>query len=140
MVISCKDITMLEKPSLADEQIVACLQAQYALRVASLTFLPLGVDPYAAVYRALGADGTSYFVKLRRGAFDDVSVALPAYLHQQGIPQIIAPIATRAGQLWTPLDDFTLILYPFVPSLDANDQGMSKRKSLEFRATLKRTH
>src|SRR5437870_3211049 len=106
---------MLEKPSLPDAKILACLRAEYGLPVASLTFLPLGVDPYAAVYRALGADGTPWFVKLRRGAFDDLSVALPAYLHQQGIPQIIAPIATQAGQRRrffnaVPLDDFTLIL------------------------------
>jgi spectinomycin phosphotransferase len=131
---------MLEKPSLPDEKILACLRAEYGLPVASLTFLPLGVDPYAAVYRALGADGTLWFVKLRRGLFDDLAVALPAYLHAQGIPQIIAPIATRAGQLWVALDDFTLVLYPFVAGRDAYEQDLSDRQWLEFGAALKRIH
>ena len=88
---------MLEKPDLQDERIAACLQDAYGLRVVQVTFLPLGADPNTAVYRAVADDGTPYFVKLRRGDFDEIAVTLPKFLSDQGIAQIIAPL-TRPGR------------------------------------------
>jgi spectinomycin phosphotransferase len=44
---------MLEKPDLQDEKIIACLQAEYGLLVAQITFLPLGADVNTAVYRVV---------------------------------------------------------------------------------------
>ena len=58
---------MLEKPDISDELIISCLQEEYDLRVAALTFLPLGADMGTAVYRAVTEDGTAYFLKLRKG-------------------------------------------------------------------------
>ena len=49
---------MLEKPDLPDEKIIACLQAEYGLRVATIAFLPLGADLNTAVYRVVADDGT----------------------------------------------------------------------------------
>ena len=83
---------MLEKPDLRDERIAACLQDTYGLRVVQVTFLPLGADLNTAVYRAVADDGTPYFVKLRRGDFDEIAVTLPKFLSDQGIEQIIAPL------------------------------------------------
>ena len=40
---------MLEKPDLQDEKTIACLRDEYEIRVAQVTFLPLGVDRNAAV-------------------------------------------------------------------------------------------
>ncbi len=88
---------MLEKPDLPDEKIIACLQAEYGLHVAAIAFLPLGADLNTAVYRVVADDGTAYFLKLRSGVFDETSVALPKFLSDQGIAQIIAPLATRPG-------------------------------------------
>src|SRR4051794_27073882 len=105
---------MLEKPDLQDEKIITCLRTEYGLLVVQVTFLPLGADRNAAVYRAVAADETPYFVKLKRGVFDETSVALPKFLSDQGIVQIIAPLVTKTGQLWTSLDAFTVLLYPFV--------------------------
>ena len=85
------DIPMLEKPDLQDERIAACLQDEYGLRVVQVAFLPLGADLNTAVYRVVADDETPYFVKLRRGVFDETSVALPKFLSDQGIGQIIAP-------------------------------------------------
>jgi hypothetical protein len=42
---------MLEKPNLPDEKIIACLQAEYGLRIAEIAFLPFSADLYTAVYR-----------------------------------------------------------------------------------------
>ena len=57
---------MLEKPDLPDEEINTCLQDDFGLSVAQISFLPIGADFATAVYHAVTADGRAYFVKLRR--------------------------------------------------------------------------
>ena len=66
---------MLERPDLQNQRVIACLQKNYGLDVAQLAFLPLGADPNTAVYRVAAGDGTPYFLKLRSGVFDELSVA-----------------------------------------------------------------
>ena len=131
---------MLEKPDVQDERIAACLRDEYGLRARQVTFLPLGVDLNAAVYRVAADDETPYFVKLRRGVFDEICVALPRFLCDQGIAQIIAPLATRTGQLWAGLGAFRLILYPFVEGHNGYEVDLSERHWGEFGAALKRIH
>jgi spectinomycin phosphotransferase len=131
---------MLEKPDLRDEKILACLQDEYGLPTAQVAFLPLGADRDTAVYRAVADDETPYFVKLRRGVFDETSVALPKCLSDQGIVQIIAPLATKAGRLWANLDPFKLILYPFVEGHDGYEADLSDRQWVDFGAALKHIH
>ena len=46
------------------------------LKAAGITFLARGVDMHAAVYRAVGEDSKPYFVKLRRGTFNEVAVEI----------------------------------------------------------------
>jgi spectinomycin phosphotransferase len=131
---------MLEKPDLAEEKIITSLQDAYGLVVSQLTFLPLGADVNAAVYRLAVEDGKSYFVKLKRETFAEIGVALPRFLHDQGIPQIIAPLVTQNGQLWTRLEDFRLILYPFVQGRNGFEVVLSPRQWSEFGSALKRVH
>ena len=131
---------MLEKPDLPDEKIVACLQAEYDLFVVHVAFLPLGADLHAAVYRVVTDDQTPYFLKLKRGAFDEISVALPKFFSDQGLEQIIAPLTTTTGQLWASLDSFKVILYPFVAGRNGYDVEMSDRHWYDFGAALKRIH
>ncbi len=80
---------MLEKPKLKDARIITCLHDNYGLNVAKLAFLPLGADLATAVYRAAANDETPYFVKLRRGDFDEASVTVSKFLSDLGIKQII---------------------------------------------------
>lgn len=104
---------MLTPPDLSVDAIVGCLRDAYGLRVRRATFLPIGADVSAAVYRVEADDGTPYFLKLKRGNFDDVAVAVPAFLHAHGIPRVMAPLATATHRLWTSGDGFAWILYPF---------------------------
>ena len=131
---------MLQKPDLPDAKIIACLQAEYGLLVAKITFLSLGADLNTAVYRVTVVDGTAYFLKLRSGVLDETSVALPKFLSDQGIAQIIAPLATSTGQLWANLDAFTVILYPFVEGRNGYEVDLTDHHWIEFGATLKRIH
>jgi spectinomycin phosphotransferase len=130
---------MLEKPHLPDEKIAACLRDQYNLRVSEVTFLPLGADPNTAVYRVI-ADQTPYFLKLRTGNFDEMAVLIPGFLRDQGIEQIIPPIPTSDGQLWAKLDDYHVILSPFVEGRDAYEVELSDQHWIEFGQAFRQMH
>jgi spectinomycin phosphotransferase len=65
---------------------------------------------------------------------------LPKYLGDQGIAQVIAPLPTTHGQPWASLDDWTVILYPFVEGRDGYEVALSARQWAEFGAALKRIH
>jgi spectinomycin phosphotransferase len=116
---------MLQKPDLDDKLIVRALQGAYGLPVARLSFLPIGADVNTVVYRAVTADGTHYFVKLRRGAFDPITVEVPTFLHALGITEVMAPLATTTGELCVNLRDYKLMLYPFVEGFSGYDCDLS---------------
>ena len=131
---------MLEKPDLPDEIIIACLRNEYGLRVTQIAFLPIGADLNTAVYRAVAEDGSLYFVKLRRGAFDEITVTLPKFLSDQGIAQIIAPLATTRGQLWANQGVDKLMLYPFVDGRNGYAVDLSAHHWIDLGKALKRIH
>jgi spectinomycin phosphotransferase len=131
---------VLEKPDIHDDRIIACLGDEYGLNGVEVTFLPLGADQHTAVYRAVAHAGPAYFVKLRQGAFDKASVALPRFLSDQGIAQIIAPLETQNGTLWASLDAFKLILYPFVQGVDGYEVNLSEHQWEVLGRALKRIH
>jgi spectinomycin phosphotransferase len=132
---------MLEKPELEDEKIIFCLKTEYGLLVTQLAFLPWGLDLNAAAYRVIADGETAYFLKLRREtAFDETSVALPCFLHAQGISQIIAPLTTQAGQRCGNLDGFKVILYPFVEGRDGYEANLSDRQWHDLGAVLRSLH
>jgi len=131
---------MLEKPDLQDERIATCLLDEYGLNAVQVDFLPLGADRNTAVYRVVAEDKTSYFLKLRGGTFDEISVALPKFLSDQDIAQIIPPLITRTGQLWANLSIFKVILYPFVDGHNGYEANLSDRHWDDFGTALKRIH
>lgn len=131
---------MLEKPDLADDRIISCLQSDYGLRIAQVTFLPLGGDLSSAVYRAQALDGTLYFCKLRQGDFDPISVEIPRFLSEQGLAEIISPLLTNCGSLWAELGEFRLIVYPFVDGQSGFDVALTRQQWDVFAQALKRIH
>ncbi|HEY5270465.1 MAG TPA: aminoglycoside phosphotransferase family protein [Anaerolineales bacterium] len=131
---------MLEKPELKDEKIINCLRDEYGLSVKNISFLPLGADLNTAVYRVVTNDETVNFLKLRRGEFDEATVAVPKYLSDLGIKQIIPPLTTQTGQLWASLAPFKVILYPYVEGHNGFESNLSDQQWIEFGAALKRFH
>lgn len=131
---------MLEKPELKDEKIINCLKTEYRLSVEKIAFLPLGADLNTAVYRVVTNDETVYFLKLRRGEFDEATVAVPKYLSDLGIKQIIPSLTTQTGQLWASLAPFKVILYPYVEGHNGFERNLSDQQWVEFGAALKRFH
>lgn len=116
---------MLEKPAIPDERITSSLSAEYGVHVVRLVFIPRGADRDTAAFRAQAADGESFFVKLRRGSMDGTTPTLTRFLRDQGVKSILAPIATRTGQLWTGVDGFALIVSPFVEGRDGYQAAIS---------------
>ena len=135
---------MLEKPELQHDLLKTRLSDAYGLRVTHFAFLPLGADINTAVYRVEagddGAQGRAYFLKLRRGPVNEMSVAIPAFLAGQGIRQIIAPIRAGTGQLWSRLEPCTITLYRFVDGVNGYEVDLSEQQWAELGAALKRIH
>ncbi len=131
---------MLEKPAIPDKHITTCLAHEYGLHITGLAFLPLGADAYAAVYRAEAADGRAYFVKLRRGPVAVIALALPAWLHAQGIAAVIPPLRTRSGELSAGLPPWAVIVYPFVAGQDGFTIPLADHHWKVFGAALRRIH
>lgn len=105
---------MAEKEFLSPQCIRESLTTNYGIAVTALTFLLIGADMNASVYKAETHDGPSYFVKLKRGHGYDMSVALLALLQASGIKQIIPPIKALDGKLTKHISSFTLTVYPFI--------------------------
>ncbi len=131
---------MLEKPALSDHLIAARLQQEYGLQVARVEFLPLGVDVNTAVYRIVAEGEAAYFLKLRKGPFDEIGVALPQFLKSHAVQAIIAPLQTSAGQLWGTLYTYRTILYPFVQGNNGYKASLSEQQWVEFGAALRQVH
>lgn len=132
---------MREPPAdLSDRALSASLGERYGLSVAALTFLPLGHDSSAWVYRVETADATPYFLKVRREVANPASLLVPRYLHDRGVARVVAPLPTNVGTLWTDVDDYALILYPFVAGTTGKDQGMTPRQWTDYGEILRRIH
>jgi spectinomycin phosphotransferase len=110
---------MLEPPPLSPEKISSSLQSSYEINVSKLEFLPIGNDSNSWVYK-VHSDKESYFLKAKRLPLHEPSLTIPHYLEEQGLKQVVAPLPTKARDLYKTLDDFALILYLFIDS----DSGM----------------
>ena len=131
---------MLEKPGIEDEHLIARVQAEYGLSASGLTFLPLGADVNTAVYQLETGDGKAYFLKLRSGLFDEMTVAVPQFLHSQSIQAIIAPLPTRNHRNWGSLDSYRMILYPYIPGRDGYEAALSDQQWINLGLALKGVH
>jgi len=132
---------MREPPALLDpERLREALEAAYGLAVADLRFLPLGYDSSAWVYRVEGADGVPRFLKLRAGPLNVAGLRVPHLLHASGVPGIVAPLPSRAGELWATLDSFAMILYPFVDGPAGMAAGLTDAQWVAYGAALRAVH
>src|ERR687884_87678 len=132
---------MREPPAhLSSELLCTCLQDRYGLAVAELSFLPLGSDSSAWVYRVRTADASEYFLKVRAGAVNEAGLHVPRYLCDQGIAGVVAPLPTSAGTLWTNVAGCALILYPFITGRAGMERGLSDQQWVAFGTILAQIH
>jgi len=138
---SKESLPVREPPAnLSDETLRACLRSRYGLAVTDLTFLPLGHDSTAWVYRVRTADGGTYFLKVRLGVTNEAGLLVPRYLQDQGVAHVVAPLPTVGGALWTNAAGHALILYPFVAGTTGMQHGMSEQQWIDYGALLRQIH
>lgn len=131
---------MIERQSLSDQVIINCLNANYGIEVAVLTFLPLGADMNASVYKAQTHDQTCYFVKLKRGHHHDIGIEIVELLHDAGINEIIPPVKTISGRSTQQIEDFTLIVYSFVNGQDGFSIDLTNSQWVKLGHALRQVH
>lgn len=130
---------MIDKP-LSDQRIIDCLDMDYGINVARLVMLPIGADMNASVYKAEAYDQTSYFIKLKRGCLNDISAAILDLLQDAGIQQIIPPVKTSHGKSIHLIDDFTLIVSPFVEGQDGFSRELTDYQWIALGKVLRQVH
>jgi spectinomycin phosphotransferase len=130
---------MLTRPDISDDTIIACLHDSFGLHISQVTFLPLGWVNNAA-YRVIADNDTPYFLKLRRDHFNEIAVAVPAFLHAQGIRQVMAPIATATHTLWVHAHDFDWVLYPYFAGKTGFEAALSKPQWIALGQAMNAVH
>jgi spectinomycin phosphotransferase len=130
---------MREQPNIPEERLRACLRDQYDLIPVVLEFLPLGLDYDAGVYQVVSEQDRAYMLKATSRLLYEPSCLVPAYLRDQGITSIVAPIPTTSGAFWTKLGDWTVILYPWI-SGECSLTGMTNAQWKEVGKIFRRIH
>lgn len=128
------------RPRVSDAALAACVHERYGLEPGTIEFLPVGYDADSWVYRVTASDDTDYFLKLKRRIEQPAMLRVPYYLREHGITQVVAPLAATSGKLWSQMDDFALILYPFVTGASGVDTGLTLAQWAEFGAILRGVH
>ena len=130
---------MREPPKIPEERLRACLQDHYALVLVTLEFLPVGLDYQAGVYRVVSEQGSPYLLKVTSRPLYEPGCLVPRYLREQGIVSVVAPLPTWSGALWTRLEEWTVIVYPFIDG-DTSWTGMTDEQWKELGTVFQRIH
>ena len=130
---------MREPPGIGEELLRACLQDRYDLIPVVLEFLPLGHDYNAGVYHVVSVQDRAYLLKVTSRLLYEPGCLVPAYLRDQGITPIVAPVPTRSGALWTKLGDWTVILYPWIDG-ESSLTGITTAQWKEVGSIFRRIH
>ena len=130
---------MRAPPNISEERLQACLQDQYNLSIVRLEFLPRGLDFKAGVYRVVSKQGVPYLLKVTTRPLYEPGFLVPRYFKDQGITSVVAPMPTKSHTLWTKLEDWTLIVYPFIDG-DTSWTGMTNEQWMEVGKIFKRIH
>lgn len=130
---------MLEKHFISNQSIIEYLNIYYGIEVHTLTFLPLGADANALVYKA-DTHNKSYFIKIKKGTHDNISIAIMSLLQDSGMPHIILPIKTIRGQSTQQCDGLTIMVYPFIVGENGFNQALTEEQWLILGAALRKLH
>jgi spectinomycin phosphotransferase len=130
---------MREPPKIPEERLRACLQDQYDLSPVTLEFLPRGQDYHAGVYRVVSEQGTAYLLKVTSRPLYEPACLVPRYLYDQGITSVVAPVPTSSGAVWTRVEEWTLIVYPFIDGA-TSWMGMTNEQWKEVGSIFKQIH
>ncbi|SFJ59157.1 spectinomycin phosphotransferase [Paenibacillus sp. UNC496MF] len=130
---------MRHLPRISEVRLRFNLKKHYDVTPATLELLPLGLDYRSAVYRVVSVQGTAYLLKVTSRPLYKPQYLIPRFLHNQGITGVVAPISTKSGALWTRIDNWTIVVYPFIIG-DSSFNGMSAEQWKKMGTILRRIH
>ncbi|MDE2856414.1 MAG: aminoglycoside phosphotransferase family protein [Chloroflexota bacterium] len=130
---------MRDRPKVPDERIAAGLDYAYGISARALDFLPIGNDAAASTFRVRG-ERRAFFLKLRVGAPNRASLTVPHHLRLNGIDSVVAPLATISGGLFAELDQYSLILYPWIEGESKLGKTLSPRQWRAWGAIMRAIH
>lgn len=119
--------------------IIHCLNTHYSIKVESLTLLPIGADPNATLFKVQALAAT-YFVKIKQGHQEDISVNIISLLSDAGLKEIIVPIRTIDGGLTQRQKDDTVIVYPFIAGQDGFHCTLTENQWRRLGKALRQIH
>jgi spectinomycin phosphotransferase len=131
---------VIEKPSLADEEILSVLRSIWGIDPGRLEFLPIGNDSRSWAYHTVTRQGDRFFVKLRHLPLENTTVEVPYFLALQGLNEVTAPIPGPEGQLWSAFGNFAVIVYPFIDGISGMDRGLSPQEWERLGCLLRKIH
>lgn len=129
----------MEKQELASF-IINCLQTYYRIGVVELTQLSIGADLDALIFKAEASDQKTYFVKLKKDHFHDASIEVLELLQECGIQQLIPLVETIDGKKTQQVDDFTLLVNPFVEGQDGFSRSLTDEQWIGLGKALRQVH
>ncbi len=129
----------MEKEYLTEPLIICKLKSNYNIDVVTINELQLGADADALIYKAQADDDRLYFVKLKRG-HHDICATLQLLLSNAIIKEVIPPIMTLDGKPTSHVDDFNLIVYPFIEGQDGFSKRLTDDQWIELGKALRHLH
>ena len=130
---------MFDRPPLTDAAIAETVRRAYGRGPAQVSFLGLGHDSSAWTFRADLEGGERLFLKVRR-RLDLARLEACAFLFEQGIQAVVAPIRTTSGELVVPIDGLHLVAYPFLEARPAVEVGLGDTQWIEYGRIVGRVH
>ena len=127
------------KKMLSDKILADSLRIHYGIDVTALTLLPLGADMHASVYKGYTEEEQAYFIKVIRAPQRNDNPILEL-LTANGIDHIIPPLKTLDGKSTLKIEDFTVIIYPFISGQDGFRQPLSDQQWITLGETLRKIH
>ena len=130
---------MFDRPRLTDIAIADGVRNAYDADVTEVSFLGLGHDANAWTFRAGLRRGERLFLKVRR-RIDRARLAACAYLADQGIEAIVAPVRTKTGEHAIAVEGLFLVAYPFLDARPAAEVGLTDKQWIGYGAIVGAIH
>ncbi|MGC4760977.1 phosphotransferase enzyme family protein [Micromonospora trifolii] len=105
-------------------QVAEQVRTGFGLRLSTMESVAFGADEHARLWLAQTADGGRYAVKLSGGG-TPAGLVVTAYLAEQGVPGIAAPLRAADGLLFVDHDGRRLSVVPWVSDQRALDGPMT---------------
>ncbi|MCW8399695.1 aminoglycoside phosphotransferase family protein [Legionella sp. PATHC038] len=122
-----------------EQQLIELLKSNYAINVEDIQSLQLGADMNALVYK-VNDSANSYFLKLKYVNHEETHMDVMKLLHDSHVKEIIFPICSVDGKLLKQLNDFKMIVYPFIEGQNGFQHILTKNQWIKLGKTLKQIH